>query len=43
MGANMARHLVDSGYEVTAVYDANQAAAESLSQELGIKLTNVDI
>lgn len=35
MGANMARHLkLDCGYEVTAVYDVNREAAESLAQEL---------
>jgi 3-hydroxyisobutyrate dehydrogenase len=35
MGANMARRLKDRGFHVTAVYDANRAAATSLAQELG--------
>ena len=38
MGANMARHLkLDCGYEVTAVSDLNQEAAEKLAEELGAK------
>src|SRR3954471_17998585 len=35
MGANMARRLKESGYEMGAVYDVNTAAAQSLAQELG--------
>lgn len=35
MGANMARHLNDLKYRVTAVYDVNAAAAKSLAEELG--------
>ena len=35
MGANMARRLNDLKYAVTAVYDVNTEAAESLAQELG--------
>jgi 3-hydroxyisobutyrate dehydrogenase len=35
MGANMARRLKDCGYAVTAVYDVNQEAAQSLAAELG--------
>lgn len=35
MGANMARHLNDCGYKITAVYDVNRAAAEALAEELG--------
>ena len=35
MGANMARRLKDCGYEISAVYDLNTAAAQSLAQELG--------
>ena len=35
MGANMARRLKDEGFHVTAVYDANRAAATALAQELG--------
>jgi len=45
MGANMARRLKDCGYSVSAVYDVNRAAAESLAAELGCaapaKLTDV--
>lgn len=35
MGANMARRLNDLKYAVTAVYDVNTEAAESLATELG--------
>ena len=35
MGANMARHLNDKGWDVTAVYDINQAAAAELAAEIG--------
>lgn len=35
MGANMARHLNDLNYRVTAVYDVNRAAASSLAEEIG--------
>ena len=35
MGANMARHLNDLKYKVTAVYDVNEAAADDLAKELG--------
>lgn len=35
MGANMARHLKDVGYEVSAVYDINREAASSLASEIG--------
>lgn len=35
MGANMARHLHDLKYKVTALYDVHEAAAESLAEELG--------
>lgn len=35
MGANMARRLKEVGYAVTAVFDVNAAAAQSLAQELG--------
>ena len=34
MGANMARRLNDCGFAVTAVYDVNRPAAESLAAEL---------
>src|SRR6476469_7463118 len=35
MGANMARRLKDRGFQVTAVYDTNRAAATELAAELG--------
>ncbi|MFK5921530.1 MAG: NAD(P)-dependent oxidoreductase [Verrucomicrobiota bacterium] len=35
MGANMARHLKDLKYQVTAVYDVHRASAEALAGELG--------
>lgn len=35
MGANMARRLKDSGYEVAAVYDVDSVRAQTLAQELG--------
>jgi 3-hydroxyisobutyrate dehydrogenase len=35
MGANMARRLKESGFDLAAVYDANTAAAQALAQELG--------
>lgn len=35
MGANMARHLNDLNYKVTALYDVNRSAAEGLADELG--------
>lgn len=35
MGANMARHLNDLKYAVTAVYDVNRDAAKSLAEEIG--------
>ena len=35
MGSNMARRLKECGYPITAVYDVNTAAAQSLAQELG--------
>jgi 3-hydroxyisobutyrate dehydrogenase len=34
MGANMARRLQECGYSVTVVHDANQAAAQSVAEEL---------
>ena len=34
MGANMARHLHDEGYTVSAVYDVQRASADSLADEL---------
>jgi 3-hydroxyisobutyrate dehydrogenase len=37
MGANMARRLKDCGYEITAVYDVNQEAAEELARELSAR------
>jgi 3-hydroxyisobutyrate dehydrogenase len=35
MGANMARRLKDCGFSITAVFDTNAGAAQSLAQELG--------
>src|SRR5438552_9563065 len=35
MGANMARRLKESGYEIVAVYDTSSAASQALAQELG--------
>src|SRR5690349_1189016 len=35
MGSNMARRLKETGYEISAVYDANTAAAQTVAQELG--------
>lgn len=35
MGANMARRLQETGYPITAVFDANAAVALPLAQELG--------
>ena len=35
MGANMARHLNDLNYNVTALYDVNQSAASDLAEEIG--------
>lgn len=35
MGANMARRLQDRGFHITALFDAQRAAATELAQELG--------
>src|SRR5256714_15675688 len=35
MGANMARRLKETGFEIAAVYDLNSAGAKALAQELG--------
>ncbi len=35
MGSNMARRLKESGFEVSAVFDAHRPIAESLAKELG--------
>lgn len=35
MGANMARRLKDCGYPIAAVYDVDNARAQTLAQELG--------
>ena len=35
MGANMARRLNECGHPITALYDMNRAAAQSLAQEIG--------
>ena len=40
MGANMARHLNDSGYNVSVVYDIYQKNAEDLAQEIGAEVAS---
>ncbi len=35
MGSNMARRLKESGFDISAVYDVNTAAAQALASELG--------
>ena len=35
MGANMARRLKECGYEIAAVYDVDNARAQTLAQEIG--------
>ncbi len=35
MGANMARHLQDCGYRVTAVFDARAEVAQEIAREIG--------
>src|SRR6059036_3750281 len=35
MGANMARHLKDRQFQITAVYDINRAKATSVAAEVG--------
>ena len=40
MGANIARHLNDEGYAVTAVYDVNSAIAQELAGEIGAQACN---
>ena len=35
MGSNMSRRLKDCGYEISAVYDLDRGAAQSLAEELG--------
>lgn len=37
MGANMARHLNDLNYNITAVYDVNRTAAKEIAEEIGAK------
>ena len=37
MGANMARHLNDLNYNITAVYDVNRTAAKEIADEIGAK------
>ena len=39
MGANIARHLNDEGFSVTAVYDVDVGRATSLGQEIGAEAT----
>jgi 3-hydroxyisobutyrate dehydrogenase len=40
MGANMARRLKECGFEISAVYDVNASAAQSLATELGALATD---
>lgn len=40
MGANMARHLNDKGWDVTAVFDINKEAAAELANEIGATHAN---
>ena len=40
MGANIARHLNDEGFSVTAVYDADEERATSLGEEIGAEATD---
>ncbi len=35
MGANMARHLADKGFSISAVFDAHPRSAKNLAKELG--------
>ena len=35
MGSNMARRLMECGYTISAIYDADTATAQTLAQELG--------
>ena len=35
MGSNMARHLADQGFTISAVFDAHAEAAQALAEELG--------
>jgi 3-hydroxyisobutyrate dehydrogenase len=39
MGANIARHLKDEGFSVTAVHDVRRDAAEDLAKEIGARTT----
>jgi 3-hydroxyisobutyrate dehydrogenase len=40
MGANMARRLKECDFEISAIYDLNAAAAQTLAQELGATATD---
>ena len=40
MGANIARHLNDEGFSITAVYDAARDRATSLGEEIGAEATD---
>ena len=35
MGSNMARHLKDRQFQITAIYDINRARATSVAAEVG--------
>jgi 3-hydroxyisobutyrate dehydrogenase len=41
MGSNMARRLVDLGYEVSVVYDAHRSLAETVGSEVGAMVAAV--
>ncbi|MBI4532278.1 MAG: NAD(P)-dependent oxidoreductase [Candidatus Latescibacteria bacterium] len=41
MGANIARHLKDEGFPITAVYDTRTDVAESLATEIGAEASTV--
>lgn len=40
MGSNMARRLKECGYEISALYDTNAQAAQTVAQELGAQATD---
>jgi 3-hydroxyisobutyrate dehydrogenase len=40
MGSNMARRLKECGYTISAIYDADAAAAQAVAQELGCSAVN---
>lgn len=40
MGANIARHLNDDGFQVVAVYDVDATRSKSLAEEIGAEATD---